>query len=136
MMQLFFLSVVTVILSGLILSADMLAAKFDGFIPVRDALMKPGIRLTTAVLTGIVSLFTLLYMSPEQLPVIGDLLPSLLGLAMTFTLGYEHYLKNSAVEETIDDPALHPLIRYKGLLGFAGILAGILHFILPQAIIL
>ncbi len=136
MMQLYFLSVVTVILSGVILASDMLAAKFSSLNLLRNILMKPPFRFTAAGLTAVVSLFTLLYMSPDRVPILGDLLPSLMGLFMAFTIGYEYYVKHSAVEETIDDPDLHPLVRYKGLIGFGGILSGVLHFIIPQAIIL
>lgn len=137
MMQIYFLSVTLTGLSGIILASDVLGEKFSSFATLQQLLAAKELRLTVAVLTGIVALVSLLYMSPDTIPILSDLLPALTGIFMAVTLFFEHFKKSDEQEgRNIDDPELHPLIRYKALTGFAGFLVAFIHFLIPSALIL
>ncbi|MBN1686360.1 MAG: hypothetical protein JW852_06870, partial [Spirochaetales bacterium] len=76
MIQIYFLSILTTLLSGLVLSADHYSTKFPGFIAVRDFFKaKPGLRVSIGVITFLTGFLKLLTVTKGDVPVVGDLLP-------------------------------------------------------------
>jgi hypothetical protein len=135
MLQFYFLSIVANILAGLALAAEQLAPRFPGLAPFRDLLSRRFTRAALGVLAAVVGFLKLLIRSSAaDVPVAGDLIPALAGMAMGASL-----LLHVAREKT-DLPPMSRLERaaqsYRTPLGIAGIAAGILHFLLPGALFL
>jgi hypothetical protein len=135
MLQFYFLSILANLLGGLALTAEYLAGRFPSFAPFRDLLSRRGWRASIGVLAAAVGFLKLLIRStPSDVPVVGDLIPALAGLAMGASLLLH------VVREKSDVSPLGRLERaamaYRVPLGFAGIAAAILHFLLPAALFL
>ncbi len=135
MLQFYFLSILANLLAGLALTAEYLAGRFPGFAPFRDLLSRRGWRASIGVLAAAVGFLKLLIRSSAtDVPVVGDLIPALVGMAMGASLLLH------VVRERSDLSPLGRLERaalaYRVPLGFAGIAAAILHFLLPAALFL
>jgi hypothetical protein len=138
MLQLYFLSVSVNLLAGMILSADWLAARFSGIRSMTDGLSGRRGRLVIGMAALLVGFVTLLL--PAQPPIlIGDLVPSVAGLAMGVTLLFE-VLRQEALfpAERVngDPPPSHVPAGYRVPLGLFGIAAALVHFFLPERLIL
>jgi hypothetical protein len=134
MVQFYFLSILLNGLTGCILS-------FGGDEPEETIKASLGFslnnntfRLILGILISITGLFKLL--SPTDIPVIGDLLPALLGLAAGFILFFGYYRAQSTVESEKTAKFEEAIRRYKKWLGFALLASAALHFLFPQALFL
>jgi hypothetical protein len=135
MLQFYFLSILANLLAGVALTAEYLAGRFPGFTPFRDLLSRRGYRASVGVLAALIGFLKLLIRSSAaDVPFVGDLIPALLGLAMGASLLLQ------VVRERSDLPPVGRLERvaltYRVPLGFAGIAAAVLHFLLPAALFL
>jgi len=134
MLQIYFLSVAANILAGLASSSEFLAGRFHGFAPLHDLLEKRPCRAALGATAAVVGLLKLLI--PFDVPVAGDLIPALVGMALGVSLVLQ------VVREKADLPfeSLGRLqkaaLAYRLPLGIAGIVAGVLHFLLPRALLL
>lgn len=93
-------------------------------------------RLILGILSVLVGVMKLLSVFRGDIPVIGDLLPCLAGLAGGFSLLLEYYQSTGSRE--INLPAIIDtiFIKRRNILGYVCIVAGVLHFIFPQVVIL
>lgn len=93
-------------------------------------------RLVVAVLSGLTGLMKLLSTVQNDVPVIGDLIPAIAGMAACFALLIEFYSKKS--EASAHLPGLVSTIFVEGrkYLGVFCIIAGVLHFIFPRVLFL
>ncbi len=138
MLQLYFLSVVLNIASGCALASEYLADRSAMFTNMRDFFKaSPALRITLAALTFIVGFFKFISVTKGDIPVLGDLIPAVCGIAAGTALFLDYYKENSVsfssqFVETLD----RILVEHKSLLGIIAILVGFLHFIFPQAIFL
>ncbi len=135
MLQFYFLSIMANLLAGFSLTAEYLAGRFPAFAPFRDLLSRRGWRASLGALAAVVGFLKLLIRSvPSDVPVVGDLVPALLGLAMGISLLLQVVRERSGQEPPgrLERVAL----AYRVPLGFAGIAAAILHFLLPAALFL
>jgi hypothetical protein len=135
MLQFYFLSILANILAGLALTAEYLAGRFPGFAPFRDLLARRPYRAALGALAAAVGFLKLLLRSTAaDVPVVGDLIPALVGMAMGASLVLH------VVREKADLPAVSRLekaaLAYRVPLGIVGIVAGVLHFLLPGALFL
>jgi len=135
-MQIYFLVVLTHLLSGLVLSSHFLEEKINGFAPFSALLQKPRFRLVLGIITVLSSLFTLLKVTPSDVIILGDLLPAVTGFLMGayLILGffYESLEESRSWMKSFVD-----LMEDKGhIIGIAAIVVGLLHFLVPTAIIL
>ncbi len=135
MLQFYFLSILANLLAGLALTAEYLAGRFPGFAPFRDLLSRRGWRASIGVLAAVVGFLKLLIRSSAaDVPVVGDLVPALAGMAMGASL-----LLHVARERSDLSPLgrlERAALAYRVPLGFAGIAAAVLHFLLPAALFL
>lgn len=92
-------------------------------------------RLILGVLTMVTGLLKLLSATEGDLPVIGDLVPALTGLASGFTLILEFYHDRATVEDAGASFTLF-LINHRRWVGFAAIAASALHFLFPGVLLL
>lgn len=137
MIQIYFLSVLTNLLSGLALSSEHYSERFPGFAAVRDFFIgKPGLRVTIGVVSFLTGFLKLLTVTKGDVPVIGDLLPALSGLFLGVGLLFDRYKERSTVESKSLETADKILLRHKSIYGSVGIVIALLHFLMPRIVLL
>jgi hypothetical protein len=93
-------------------------------------------RLILGVLTMVVGLLKILSATKGDLPVIGDLVPAVVGLMAGFVLIFEFYHKQSVLEEDRPANVGRFLLDHKKMVGVAAIAAAALHFLFPTVLLL
>lgn len=137
MYQFYFLSVFVNLLAGLTLSADYLFEKFNALMPVKEFLGKKGFKITLGVFALVVGFLKLLILSRDNdVPVVGDLLPALAGLAMGAALLFELFKERTNVPAKTVNGLEKVVVTYKVPLGLSGIGISLLHFLIPGALFL
>jgi len=135
MLQFYFLSVSANLLAGMTLFSDWFGRKFPGLAAAVSGLSTRKGKLAmglTAVLVGFGTLFV-----PVEPPlVLGDLFPSVMGMAMGVALLFE-VLKQDALlpGEGSERMGRRPIV-YRTTLGVLGIASAVLHFFLPERLLL
>jgi len=137
MLQFYFLSILLNLITGFILlfadKDDM--ESFQG-IKMPVIAYDETFRLIIGILSGITGFFKLLTAVRGDVPVIGDLVPALAGLAGGFTLLYEFYRTRSSIEEDTLPPFIQKIVSSKRYVGIACIIAAVLHFLFPTILFL
>ncbi len=136
MLQIYFLSVAANILAGLANSSEYLAGRFPRFAPLRELFEGRPYRAVLGVSSAVVGLLKLLL--PFGVPVVGDLIPALAGMALGASLVLQVVREKADLPHDLESLGkLHKAaLMYRLPLGIAGIVAGVLHFLLPQALLL
>jgi hypothetical protein len=131
MQQMYLVSVVLNLLGGLLLLAPRVKDE-----SVRTLVQKPGVRATVAVLAIIAGVAKLILRAPsDHVPIVGDLLPALAGIAVgAVLLGDAQASGKDAVEPAGWFRRNAPVLRVP--VAIAGIAAAVAHFIFPGAVIL
>ncbi|MBP3607190.1 MAG: hypothetical protein J6J11_02565 [Treponema sp.] len=93
-------------------------------------------RLVIAILSGLVGIMKLLSAIQNDVPIIGDLIPAVAGIAGCFALLMEYYSQKSSVQLSIPSIFISVFVGGRKYLGIFCILAGILHFIFPRVLFL
>ncbi|MCR4953815.1 MAG: hypothetical protein K6A43_07020 [Treponema sp.] len=93
-------------------------------------------RLVLGILTGLTGLLKLFSAIRGDVPVVGDLLPALAGLAGSFCLLLDYYINAATIEVTISDTIKKIFIKNSNIIGFAMILVAVIHFIFPTVLFL
>lgn len=133
MLQLYFLSVAANFLAGATLSADWMAERFPSLAGILGALSVRRARTITGLAALLVGLGTLFFPTAPPL-VLGDLFPSVVGMAVGIALLFE-VLKQDALythEEPARSADLRPPSAYRTAMGALGFAAAVLHFFLPE----
>jgi len=135
MLQFYFLSVLINALAGYILFTgnEKGVLEFKGNFSLKDETVK----FVIGILSVVTGLLKLLSPIEGDIPIIGDLIPGVVGFLCGFALIFEYYkgrssLDNSDRTERIDKI----LVSNKKFIGIAGIAAAILHFIFPKVLLL
>jgi len=137
MVQIYFLSILSNILGGFVLSAGHYSEKYPGFSSIQEFFgEKPGIRVTLGVIAFLTGFLKLLSVTKGDVPVVGDLLPSLSGLVIGITLLFDRYKEKSTVPSKMSERGDKLLLRNKTIFGTAGMVIGALHFLLPGIVLL
>jgi len=137
MIKIYFLSILTNLLSGLALSSDHYSDRFPGFGAVRDFFSgKPGLRVGIGVVSFLTGFLKLLTVTKGDVPVVGDLLPALTGLILGVSLIFDRYKEKSTVPSKALETADKLLLRHKSIYGSVGIVVAFLHFLMPRIILL
>ena len=135
-MQIYFLVVITHILAGLVLGSHFLEEKFESFSPCIAVLNNRRFKIILGVLMVLSSLFTLLKVVPDDVLIIGDLLPAITGFLFGayLILGYFY---ESLEESRSWMKSFVDLLEDKGhIFGLISLVVGVLHFLVPTALIL
>jgi len=134
MAQLYLLSVVANIVAGLALSADYLGERLgflSGWTRLRES---RSTAITIGAVTAVVGALKLFVRSPgETVPVAGDLLPALGGIALGLIILAETLRKEGKTDKAVDK-VTDVVLTYRVPVGIAGVALGLLHFILPSAL--
>jgi hypothetical protein len=131
MLQFYFLSIICNLLAGVSLSADWIAQKARGFLPIAAALSAR----TTKLISGLASLlvgFGTLFVPVEGSIILGDLFPSMVGMAMGIALLFEVFRQDAVLPVERSEKTDRPPVGYRTTLGMLGMAAAILHFFLPE----
>lgn len=135
--QFYLLSVVSLVVAGFALAADYLAERISvlrGFRKIRESRAAEAIVGTFATLAGILKL---IFRSPgETTPVAGDLLPALAGIALGMVLLGEVFHQQIAAGGESLEKASRSVLTYRTPIGIAGVLIGLVHFVMPRVVIL
>ena len=135
MLQFYFLSIFANFLAGMTLTADYLAERFKGFLPFKELFSKNNVKTTIGIFAFVVGFLKLLIRSnPTDVPVIGDFLPALAGLAMGAGLILGMIKDRTAVEKV--NSLEKTVMTYRVPLGIAGLVISALHFLVPGALFL
>jgi len=139
MVQLYLLSIVLNGLIGfLLVFGDVIEGSptANGF---KSFLSSWGFRLVLGILAAITGVLKFLSPIMNKMPILGDMLPALAGLAAGFILIFGFYRENSAQNsdtegklDRIGDAFLH----YKKIIGIALLVIAALHFLFPTALFL
>lgn len=135
MLQIYFLTVLTNILAGLTISASYLSTKIESLQVFTEKMENKKFRVILGSLTLITGLFTLLNNSPDNIAVLGNLVPAISAMAMGIIL-IIYYFFNGEEESKIVVSIKELSEKYGNILGIAGIIIGIIHFIIPTALFL
>jgi len=136
MIQFYFLSVLFNIVGGyalLIHDAQDKGTKFDG---VRSFLKDMTVRLVLGVLSVIVGFFKLLTVMRGDIPIVGDFLPAVAGLATGFSLLLEFYRSNSNVSTETLEKMERILNANRRIVGVVAIVIGFVHFLFASVLFL
>ncbi len=137
MSQFYLLSIVSILLSGFVLSGDYLGAKVPALGTFRAWLENRGAALTLGIVTAVIGFLKLFVRAPnDTVPVAGDLLPAIAGLAVGATLFFEALLRKPSTPERPVDRYAKAVLTYRIPLGIVCVAIALLHFLFPQAVIL
>ncbi len=141
MVQFYFLSIVANLLGGIALAEGYLAERIPLLQSIQESLTKRGTKTVIGFSTAIVGLLKLIVapIAPVDnmgVPVVGDLLPALVGLGIGAVLLVDALREKVTVPDETVESVEKKIVPYRVPLGLAGIAVSILHFFLPGALFL
>ncbi|CAD7838800.1 hypothetical protein S1OALGB6SA_2358 [Olavius algarvensis spirochete endosymbiont] len=135
MFQLYLLTVLTNILVGFALAREFISARFERF-SEHTNFMNNGlyriVLVAASILIGFINLFSIY---PEDIAVLGDLLPSLAGIVAGILLLVDYLRNRIAKTETteIAEEVEQNSAPYLSIVGIGSVIIGILHAVFPKA---
>jgi hypothetical protein len=137
MLQLYFLSVAANFLAGLTLSADWMEERFPSLSGILGALSGRRARTITGLAALLVGLGTL-FVPAEPPIVLGDLFPSVVGLAVGIALLFEVFKEEALYpgdQAARAGQGPKTPSAYRTALGALGFAAAVLHYFLPERLL-
>ncbi|HSV56957.1 MAG TPA: hypothetical protein VLH39_07600 [Magnetospirillaceae bacterium] len=136
MIQFYFLSVLLNIVGGYALLVQGGGDKGTSFDGVRTFLRDMTVRLVLGVLTIVVGFFKLLTVMRGDIPIVGDFLPAVAGMATGFSLLLEFYRSNSNVTTETLERMDRILTSNRRIVGISSIVIGFVHFLFASVLFL
>jgi uncharacterized membrane-anchored protein len=139
MIQFYFLSIFCNAAAGYILFSSNSKENqnaMDNTIGAMLSMNKDTLCLILGILSIITGFFKLLSAVQGDIPVIGDLFPALLGVAVGFILVFEYYRKRATIKSNTYGILAVFIDHNKKWIGFLAIMSAILHFLFPQALLI
>jgi hypothetical protein len=136
MIQFYFLSIVLNALAGYILAFGTDIDDIEVESKIRIPVHTETFRLVLGIVTILVGLLKILSAIQGDVPVIGDLIPALVGFLAGFILIFEYYRSRSAIDSEHTEKIEQLLINNKKWIGFFAIAAAALHFLFPTVLLL
>jgi vacuolar-type H+-ATPase subunit I/STV1 len=140
MIQIYFLSVLFNGLTGYILLLEDREETGTIETSLRLSLNNGVFRLILGILTSVTGVLKLLSPSLDNIPILGDLLPSLTGIIAGFILIFGYYREHGSEPEEEREGKLekigNSLLKYKKGFGIVLLGAALFHFLFPQALFL
>ena len=137
MAQLYMLSILSLLGAGLILSSDYLVERMEWLSGLKDLAQQRNIRIGVGIAAGVVGILKLIVRSPgETVPVAGDLLPALAGIALGGLLLMDTLRVPRDDEPVAVDKVTKAVMPYRTPIGIGGIVVAVVHFLLPALTIL
>lgn len=136
MLQFYFLSVLLNAITGYVLLFAVDRDSLSSTSKVPEVLFDETFRLVLGILTALTGFFKLLTVVRGDIPVIGDLLPALAGLAGGITLLYEFYKTRSTFQEENLPHIIKVIVTGQNYIGIGLIACAVLHFLFPTVLFL
>ena len=136
MLQIYFLTVLTNIIAGLTISSTYLSTKIEGFQVFSEKMENRKFRVVLGSITVITGIFTLLNHSAVSMAILGDLIPAITAMAMGTILIIHYFYSEEEETNNIVKIVKELSEKYGNILGIAGIIIGLIHFIIPTALFL
>lgn len=135
MIQFYFLSILFNLMAGYTLVYSE-PEKLSATNPFSALIQNETVKLLLGVLTFISGFLKILSSVRGDIPVIGDILPALCGLAAGFTLLLDYFKSRSTLAEAgtgIVYTVFHTNAKW---IGIAAIISAVLHFVFPTVLLL
>jgi hypothetical protein len=139
MIQFYLLSVILNLLCGYALSAKRDESPSAIVRGARLLIADKGLRMAMAVLSIAVGVLKLIFALRGDIPVIGDFLPATAGIVVGSALFLDVSDEERLPFMKQGSPAARMekfLVSYKVPIGYAGMLAGLIHFLFPMVLFL
>jgi hypothetical protein len=136
MVQFYLLSVLLNIVAGYSLISFETSSKGTKFDGIREYLKDSTTRLILGILCSTVGFFKLLTVMRGDIPVVGDFIPSVAGMAAGFTLLLEFYRANSNVTTTTLDKLDSIFVANRRIVGIVSVSSGLVHFLFANVLFL
>jgi uncharacterized membrane-anchored protein len=136
MIQFYFLSILFNAVTGYILSIEQKEDEGSLDTGLKFSFRNDTFRLVLGILTMLVGLLKLLSATRGDIPVVGDLVPAIVGFGAGFTLIFEYYNSRSALNTEKTDKLALFLEHNKKWIGFIAIASAALHFLFPSVLLL
>ena len=135
MLQFYFLSVILNVLTGisLVYMKKGVDSETD---KTQELFESSNFKLIAGILTSFTAVMKLLSVLPGDVPVAGDLIPVLAGLAGGITLLLDYYKEKSSVDLQLPQILRTLFTKGRVYVGYACISAAVLHFLLPKVLFL
>jgi hypothetical protein len=134
MIQLYFLSIFFNVLVGYTLITGDEGNSFEihpGF-----SLKDGTVRLVLGILAMATGILKLLSSVEGDMPVLGDLVPAVIGFGAGFVLAFEYYQSRAALDDEKGESIGQVLVRNKKIIGIVAMAAAVLHFLFPKVLLL
>ncbi len=136
MLQIYFLTIMTNILAGLTISAPFLSKKIKGFDVYAGKMENRLFRVILGSITLITGIFTLLNRGiVDKVAFFGNLVPAISGMALGLILVIYYFFADDN-ESKLVSTIKNLSDKYGIILGIAGIIIGLIHFLVPSALFL
>jgi hypothetical protein len=132
MLQLYFLSVAFNLIAGYSLSSDAITRKAPRLAALGDLLALRSARLAVGLSVIVVGFITLFVPAGGGVLIIGDLIPSIVGLGMGIASLFEVFRQEAVFPSESAEKSERPHLDYRVTLGLLGMAVAILHFFLPE----
>jgi hypothetical protein len=137
MAQLYMLSILSLLGAGLILSSDYLVERMEWLSGLKDLAQQRTVRMGVGIAASLLGVLKLIVRSPgETVPVAGDLLPALAGIALGGLLLADTFRVSREDEPVAVDKVTQAVMPYRTPIGLGGIVVALVHFFLPALTIL
>ncbi len=138
MIQFYLLSVVFNTLTGLllILSKPLAEDAQEAAIAGLPFYETKNFRLIVGVITAFAGIMKLLTVTNNDIPIIGDIIPAVVGIIGGACLLYEFYISSSSVKMNLNPLFENIFVNGRKYCGIACLIAAFLHFLVPQALFL
>ena len=137
MYQFYFLSIFMNLLAGFALAHETLQERFSiGSFLNTEVLNRAGFRLTVGIITAIVGFFKFLSVTDGNVPVVGDLLPAVVGLVAGFTLILLYYQERATVSTNTTETLNALFVKNRTVIGVLAIITAVLHFFFHSVLFL
>jgi hypothetical protein len=137
MYQFYFLSIFMNLLAGFALAHETLEERMSvsSFLNPQ-VLVRPAFRLTVGIITAIVGFFKFLTVTDGNVPVVGDLLPAVVGIIAGVTLILMYYQERSTVSTQTTETLNALFVRNRTVFGILAIITAVLHFFFHSVLFL
>ena len=137
MYQIYLLSIVTIVLSGIALAYDRLQQSLRiGAMFNDEVFSRPTFRLILGVVTLLIGFFQFLTVAPGDVPVIGDLVPAVTGILLGGILAIDYYRTKSTIETPFVEALDRVFVKNGSNFGVIGIVIALLHFLFHRVLFL
>jgi hypothetical protein len=131
MLQVFFLSIASNLIAGFALAFDAISKRIPRLAVLSDLLNSRKSRLSTGLSVLIAGFITLFVPAGGSL-ILGDLIPSGVGIVMGIALLFEVFRQDAMFPSESAEKSERPAFAYRTTLGLLGIAIAVLHFFLPE----